>query len=357
MRWTNAKLESARLRRLFAIPRWIEPLGGAIGIAIFAALVYFGFAGNQDPGRNVVPTFVYVFFWTMIPLLSAVLGDVFRPFNPWRAVGLGSSWLRARVAPGRKLLSSLMLVYLAFQLVGMAMFGPRRWLERGDAFGVYFEFFSRIAPLTVVKRALHARVPLSGLTDITSIAGTVVFICTMIGITVFDGLERGGIWQSIAGKDPSTLVMTLGLSASVGIVVGFYRLGVLGMGGSHIEKSPRELSFLFAPSLVPIALGYLIAHYFSFIIFVGQALPHVIAHPMGNSGAPPVDYFLSGKAIWWVQVSALLIGHIMGLIVAHDKAQAVWGRARAASQSQTWMLVVMVGFTTLGLWLLSQSNQ
>lgn len=392
--WTNAKLETARLRRLFAIPRWIEPLCGAIGIAIFEALVYFGFAGNQDPGRNVVPTFVYVFFWTMIPLLSAVLGDVFRPFNPWRAVGLGSSWLRARVAPGRhhaparfaypeklglwpallglfafgwlelvagedgrepKLLATLMLVYLAFQLVGMAMFGPRRWLERGDAFGVYFEFFSRIAPLTVVKRALHARVPLSGLTDITSIAGTVVFICTMIGITVFDGLERGGIWQSIAGKDPSTLVMTLGLIASVGIVVGFYRLGVLGMEGSHIEKSPRELSFLFAPSLVPIALGYLIAHYFSFIIFVGQALPHVIAHPMGNSGAPPVDYFLSGKAIWWVQVSALLIGHIMGLIVAHDKAQAVWGRARAASQSQTWMLVVMVGFTCLGLWLLSQT--
>ena len=106
---------------------------------------------------------------------------------------------------------------------------------------------------------------------------------------------------------------------------------------------------------MPIALGYLIAHYFSFIIFVGQALPHVIAHPMGNSGAPPVDYFLSGKAIWWVQVSALLIGHIMGLIVAHDKAQAVWGRARAASQSQTWMLVVMVGFTCLGLWLLSQT--
>jgi hypothetical protein len=76
---------------------------------------------------------------------------------------------------------------------------------------------------------------------------------------------------------------------------------------------------------------------------------------MGNSGPPPVDYFVSGKVIWWVQVFALLAGHVAGLVVAHDKAIAVWGKARAAAQSQTWMLVVMVGFTCLGLWLLSQS--
>lgn len=392
--WTDAKLETAGSRRLFSIPRLIEPICGVVGLAIFVALVYFGFAGNQDANQNVVPTFVYVFFWTMLPLLSAVLGDIFRPFNPWRAVGLAVVWLRARRAParhhaparfaypdalgrwpamvaifafgwlelvsgedGRKpnVLAALMLVYFAFQLAGMATFGARRWLDRADGFGVYFEFFSRISPLTVEKRELRARVPLSGLTDIAPLAATVTFVCTMIGITVFDGLERSGVWQSIAGRNPGELVMTLGLIASVGIVAGFYRLGVLGMEGSHIEKSPRELSMMFAPSLVPIALGYLIAHYFSFMIFVGQALPHVIAHPMGNSGPPNVDYFVSGKVIWWVQVAALLAGHVAGLIVAHDKAQAVWGKARAAAQSQTWMLVVMVGFTCLGLWLLSQS--
>lgn len=392
--WTEPRLETARSRALFAIPRFIEPLCGAVGIAVFAALVYFGFAGNQDADQNVVPTFVYVFFWTMLPLISAVFGDVFRPFSPWRAVGLGAAWLRARGnasrghAParfaypdalgrwpavvaiflfgclelvsgenGRKpdVLAALMLFYFGFQLAGMGLFGARRWLERADGFGVYFEFFSRISPLAVEDRKLRARIPLSGLTDIAPLAATVAFVATMIGITVFDGLERSGVWQSIAGKDPGTPVMALGLLASVGLVAGFYRLGVLGMEGSHIDKSPRELSMMFAPSLVPIALGYLIAHYFSFMIFVGQALPHVIAHPMGNSGAPSIDYFVSGKVIWWVQVIALLLGHVAGLIVAHDKATAVWGKARAAAQSQTWMLVVMVGFTCLGLWLLSQS--
>lgn len=392
--WTDAKLETARVRELFSIPKIVEPLCGVVGVAIFAALVYFGFAGNQDADQNVVPTFVYVFFWTMLPLLSAVVGDLFRPFNPWRAVGLGAAWLRSRREPehnhaparfaypeklgrwpamlglfafgwlelvsgedGRKpsLMMTLAIAYAIFQLIGMSLFGARRWLDRADSFGVYFEFFARISPVTVQQRKFGVRVPLAGLTDITPLAGTVIFVSTMIGITVFDGLERGGVWQMIAGKDPSHFVATLGLAAAVGIVAGFYRLGVAGMEGSHIDKSPRELSMMFAPSLIPIALGYLIAHYFSFMIFVGQALPHVIAHPMGNSGPPSVDYFVSGKVIWWVQVAALLTGHVAGLIVAHDKATAVWGKARAAAQSQTWMLVVMVGFTCLGLWLLSQS--
>lgn len=392
--WTEPKLEMARLRELCRVPRLLEPVCGALGIAIFIALVYFGFAGNQDPDQNVLPTFVYVFFWTMLPLISAIFGNVFKPFNPWRAIGRAVAWLRARRTPGHRhapprfaypdrlgrwpaviglvafgwlelvagdqgrdpsTLATLALAYAAFQFLGMSLFGAERWGQRGDAFALYFDFFGRISPLTIDNGKLCARLPLSGLTDIAPMVGTVAFVSTTIGITVFDGAERGGLWQSIAGDDPSKLVATLGLIACVALVAGFYRLGVAGMKSSHIEKSPRELSLMFAPSLVPIALGYLLAHYFSFMLFVGQALPHVIAHPMGNSGPPPVDYFVSGKVIWWVQVLALLAGHIAGLIVAHDKATAVWGKARAAAQSQMWMLVVMVGFTCLGLWLLSQS--
>jgi hypothetical protein len=393
--WTEPKLETARVHKLFKLPRLLDPLCGAIGVAIFVALVYFGFAGEQDAKLNVLPAFVYILFWTMIPLASALLGDIFRPFNPWRAIGRLGHWVRGRLAggshtaaprfaypealgrwpaliglvlfgwlelvagePGTRpaVLATLALAYCAVQLVGMSLFGAERWLERGDSFGTYFGFFSRISPVVAEKGRLGLRVPLSGLTEIAPLAGTVTFICAMIGITVYDGIARGGIWQSIAGNDPSRLVATLGLALAILIVVGFFRLGVLGMEGSHIDKSPRELSMMFAPSLVPIALGYLIAHYFSFMIFDGQALPHVIAHPMGTAGAPTIDYFMSSKVIWWIQVAALVAGHVAGLVVAHDRAIAVWGRARAAAQSQTWMLVVMVGFTSLGLWLLSQSG-
>lgn len=393
--WNEPKLETAEARRLFSVPSLIEPLCGLLGLLAFALAVYFGFVGEQDLATNLLPTLIFVFFWTMLPMASALLGDVFRPFNPWRFVGLTAHRLRARLGHGEQnaaprfaypeilgrwpavvgllafgwielvsgndgkkpaLLASLALAYFVFQLIGMSLFGARRWLDRGDAFGVYFEFFSRISPLTVREGKFSLRMPLSGLTDITPAAGTVAFVATMIGITVYDGVERGGVWQSIAGADPSTLVKTLGLICAVLLVAGFYRLGVLGMEGAHIGKSTKELSQMFAPSLIPIALGYLVAHYFSFMVFTGQALPHVIAHPMGDSGEASIDYFISSRAIWWIQVAALLSGHVAGLVVAHDKATAVWGKARAAAQSQTWMLVVMVGFTSLGLWLLSQSG-
>jgi hypothetical protein len=393
--WNEPKLETAEPKRLFGIPSLIEPLCGLIGLLVFSALVWFGFAGEQDIATNILPTVLFVFFWTMLPMASALFGDIFRPFNPWRFVGLTVHRLRVKLGHGEQnaaprfvypgslgrwpamigllafgwielvsgndgkkpeLLATLALAYFAFQLLGMSLFGARRWLDRGDAFGVYFEFFSRISPLTVRGGKLCWRTPLSGLTDITPAAGTVAFVATMIGITVYDGVERGGIWQSIAGSDPSTLVKTLGLIGAVLLVAGFYRLGVLGMEGAHIGKTPKELSEMFAPSLIPIALGYLIAHYFSFMVFTGQALAHVIAHPMGDAGEATIDYFMSNKTIWWIQVVALLAGHVAGLVVAHDKATAVWGKARAAAQSQTWMLVVMVGFTSLGLWLLSQSG-
>jgi len=137
------------------------------------------------------------------------------------------------------------------------------------------------------------------------------------------------------------------------------------MVSSHIDKTPKELSRLFAPSLVPIMLGYVVAHYFSFIMFQGQALWWMISDPLGNGGhnffgtaGGTIHYkWLPTATIWYFQVAALLLGHVAGLAVAHDKALAVWGKARAAVQSQIWMLVVMVGFTCLGLWLLSQANQ
>lgn len=390
--WQQPKLETATPRERFRIPAALEPVCGVVGVALFAALVYFGFAGEQDADQNVVPTFFWVLVWTVIPLLSAIFGDIFRPFNPWRAVGRGFAWLRAKrvhhSTPARfaypeglgrwpaaalllfvgwlelvagetgrdpSVMATVALAYALIQLVGMSLFSTERWLERGDGLGVYFNFFARMAPLTVQNGRLATRMPLSGLTDIPQLACTVAFVATMIGITVFDGAERGGLWAAVAGDDPTQFVASLGLIGGVLIVAGFYLLGVEGMKSSHIEKPAGELARIFAPSLVPIALGYVVAHYFSFVIFTGQALPHVIAHPLGDAGPPSVDYFVSGKVIWWVQVAALIAGHVAGLVVAHDKALAVWGKARAAAQSQMWMLVVMVGFTSLGLWLLSQS--
>ena len=383
-----------------SVPLLVDAICGVLGVALFGFLVYAGTAGTQEEGDNLLPSFVYVFVWVGLPIVSAIFGDVFRPFNPWRAIARVVGWAHQRFArrvgvaqfnypdavgrapavllllafgyfelispdgrdPG--LLARLMVVYMAIQLAGSALFGTKTWLERGDAFGLYLNFFSRISPLTVQGRQLSWRLPLSGLTDIAPIAGTVAFVCAAIGITAFDGLSVGPLWESIAGSEPSALVSTFGMLAMVVLIFAFYRLGVEGMRSSHIEMSPRELGMTFAPSLVPIALGYVVAHYFSFLVFQGQALWSLASDPLGDgsnwfgTAGATVDYgALSNTAIWWVQVIALILGHVGGLAVAHDRALAVWGKARAAVQSQMWMLIVMVGFTSLGLWLLSQANQ
>lgn len=411
--WQNPVLETNVPKERFTIPKFVEVASGAVGVAIMFALVYAGYKGSQIESQNILPTFIYVFFWTLLPILCAIFGDVFRAFNPWRAIGRAAGWGANRLA-GEQLpapfeypaklgrtpavfllfcfgflelvmpngrhpdvLATAIIGYAFIQFVGMTLFGVDRWLERGDAFNVYFNVFSRISPFTVKDRKFATRLPLSGLTDFTWLPATVLFFCVSIGITAFDGASEGSLWQGLAksmqsvfadiGLAPQAslqLSFTIGLLLAIGIVFGFYRLGIEGMVGSHIDMSAKELSRTFAPSLVPIMLGYILAHYFSFIMFQGQALFAFASDPLGNgsnffgTADRAINYrFLSTNTIWYFQVLVLVIGHVAGLAVAHDKALAVWGKARAAVQSQLWMLAVMIGFTCLGLWLLSQANQ
>lgn len=411
--WQTPKLETAVARARFRLPAVLGVVAGLLGVLLFVILVYAGLAGTQVETLNLLPSFVYVFVWSALPLVCALFGDVFRAFNPWAAAGRFAGWVQRRVLRRRpeaffeypervgrwpavlfllafaylelispsgrdpSVLAWLMICYSTVQLTGMALFGIDRWLERGDAFGVYFSFFARIAPLTVVDGRVATRLPLSGLTDVTWIRGTVFFICAGIGITAFDGASEGPVWESLAGPVESVvsaigvsgaatdrLTELLGLLGCVLLVAGFYRLGVQGMvSGSHVDMTARELSRIFAPSLVPIMLAYVVAHYLSFVLFQGQALFALASDPLGDgsdlfgTAGAGVDYgWLSSGQIWIAQALTLIAGHAAALAVAHDKALAVWGKARDAWRSQLWMLVVMVGFTNLGLWLLSQAN-
>jgi len=116
----------------------------------------------------------------------------------------------------------------------------------------------------------------------------------------------------------------------------------------------------FAHTLIPIAFAYALAHYFSLLLYQGQAMGYLISDPLGDgsnifgTAGHGIDYsVISGRGIWYVQVGALVCGHVAGLMLAHDRALATYPEPREATRSQYWMLVVMVGFTSLGLWLLS----
>jgi hypothetical protein len=162
------------------------------------------------------------------------------------------------------------------------------------------------------------------------------------------------------GATPATeIVYGVGLLVCVGIVAGIYRAGVAGMSSLDARRG-SDLAARFAHSLLPIALAYVIAHYFSLLVYQGQATLALASDPLGDganlfgTASWGIDYgVITPAAIWYVQVAALVAGHVSGLVLAHDRALVLWPGARAAVQSQYWMLTVMVAYTSLGLWILS----
>jgi hypothetical protein len=137
---------------------------------------------------------------------------------------------------------------------------------------------------------------------------------------------------------------------------------VLGMPRHQLRLSHLQLGRRFAHTLIPIAAAYLVAHYFSALAYNGQDLVRLASDPLGDGpdifggAAKGIDYsVVSATAIWYVQVGALVLGHVAALVLAHDRALVVYGTPRAATRSQIVMLVVMVLFTVLGLWLLSEA--
>jgi hypothetical protein len=129
-------------------------------------------------------------------------------------------------------------------------------------------------------------------------------------------------------------------------------------------RSPVAIARSFVHTLVPIAAVYVLAHYFSLLAYNGQAMGYLASDPLGKgwdlfgTADNAIDYSVIGAtAIWYVQVGTLVAGHVCGLVLAHDRALALYGKARTATTSQYWMLAVMVAFTTFGLFLLSQANQ
>lgn len=413
--WPKPRLERLEEKRLWRYPRVLDPICGAIGVALFASVIYAGMAGEQIATANVLPTWIYVIFWVGLAFASLLFGDVFRAFNPWRAIARGSTWVARLARGGRpvaarwrypawlgrwpavagilgfawlelvyinkdepRFLAWLSLGYAAVQLIGMGLFGVEAWTERGDAFSVYFGLFARLAPLRWADGWLYRRLPFVGATELEVLPGTVALLCVMIGSTSFDGFSVGTVWvgptglyselQSVftsigvTGGAATELTATVGLLAMIAIIFGLYRLGVAGMkslGGNH---TTRELSYRFVHTLVPIALAYVIAHYFSLLAYQGQAIGYLVSDPLGNgsnllgTGSWTINYnAVAANAIWYVQVGALLVGHVAGLTLAHDKALTVYTRPRNAMRSQYWMLVVMVSFTSLGLWILSST--
>jgi hypothetical protein len=385
----------------------LRVVGGLVSAGLLLLVFLTALLGEPSSAENLSPTFVLVLFWFGLVPLQVVFGNIWRVLNPWLAVAdavawlwgaLGRTWQPPLTYPRRLGVwpaAVALLAFAAYELVyvepanpralalavalysyvtwlGMAAFGRRAWDEHGNGFTAYFGLFARIAPFGERDGRLVVRLPLSGLGGADSRPGLLALIAVMLGSVAYDSLSRLTFWQNWSADlqrpyildDPDTAELIdmglgiAGLLACVALVALAYVAAV--EVAERLTRSDRPLRPEFLLSLVPIALVYVVAHYFTLLLIQGQYAIPLASDPFGYGWdlfgtfdyAPNIAP-LAPNTVWYIQVGALVAGHVAGLAVAHDRAVAILPQ-RDALRSQYAMLALMILYTVGGMWLLSQ---
>ncbi|MGH2723381.1 MAG: fenitrothion hydrolase [Actinomycetota bacterium] len=395
--WKEPRLEGQATGRPF--PGWAQRLlrgpvqdgvVRTVSVAAFLVTLVAAAGGTTSPTGNLAPVLVYVWVWVGLAFAHALFGNWWATLSPWdtiaRFLKVGERpWRPYPLAWGKwpaalllggfvwmelvypfgdspRALAAAIVAYSAITLAGMAVFGRDAWNRGGEAFAVYFGLLSRLAPVTRLPDGRVARRPLlGGLPSLRPQPGLVPFVMVLIGSTGFDGLTGTALWTSLTGSlgpVAGTVAGTAGLVGVILLVSLAYTVAM--MGASAVAGTPwHPLSVRFVHSLVPIAFAYVAAHYFSLLVLEGQLGISALSDPLGRgwdvfgtAGLTVNLALLSAAAIWYVQVAAIVAGHVAGVVLAHDKAVAAF-RRDLSTRSQYALLAIMVMFTVGGLVILS----
>jgi hypothetical protein len=406
--WPKPRLEGGSAERVLsgADSPILRALAGAarlVGLIGFLAVLVAAALGQDDPAENLSPVAVYVVFWVGMTFVSGLVGDVWRVLSPfdtialiWERVGnrnrhmeqedgevqlpeddspnLGYwpaaaglavfAWVEL-VFPDRAKPSVLFFLIALYTLVmvSCAARWGRDWLRRGEAFAAFFGLISHVAPLYRDDDGrLRLRPPFAGLATLEHRRGLEAVVLVALGSTTYDGITRSQSWLDLTGDMSAGTTVVMGsvvLAWAVGLVsviyVGAMRIAARLVGN---RLTHEELGAAFVHSLVPIALAYAVAHYFSLLALEGQAAIALVSDPLGRgwdlfgSASRPIDYgIVTALTVAYVQAAAIVIGHVAGVVVAHDRALVLFER-RLATRSQYPLLGAMVLFTVGGLLLL-----
>ena len=397
--WPEPRLEGRRPRRVRTawlvwltsnhIVKWVVRTAGLVAFVV-TTLAAFRPAGTN---QTIAPVMVFVWFWVGLAVLQAVFGDIWATLSPWdtlgrllqldppsyrppfaypKAVGrwpaavllFGFVWfeLTAPFPDEPRALGIAIATYTAITIGGMAAFGRSAWVRNGEAFAVYFGLLARMSPIARDDEgALAVRPVLSGLTQVEPRPGLLPVIVVALGSTTFDGLSRTSRWldatASLTGGQ-RVAAATVGLLATI-LAVALAYSAAMAAAAAAAEALSHPLAVRFAHTLVPIAFAYVVAHYFSLLLIEGQIGLNRLSDPLGlgwdlfGTASWQVDLTaVSATTIWYIQVAAIVLGHVAGVILAHDRAIALFDR-RAAIRTQYALLAVMVLFTATGLLILS----
>ncbi len=371
--WTEARLAAAGplddTVEAHAVPagsRW-RLAGQLVGLALLVLTFVASTVGPDSAAANISPVTVFVMWWVGLPLLCLVLGDVMRAVNPFQplvaaldrvtgradaepARGTAPSWTAAAFLwgfswvylayhrPGSpRAVAVLLAVYTAAAVAGGLRWG-RTWLATGEGFG---GLSAAVARLT--HRKGGTRPP-----------GLLAIAVVWLGATAFDGVASTELWIDLLGTSTGwerTLLNTVGL-VWLTAVAGAVALVVLRLGeddGPDVDDGSRRgasLVSLLGVALVPLATGWFVAHDLTLLLFEGQNWLALASDPLSEGWDlfgtidNTIDFDIV-QAGWvrWMQLAALLAGHVGAVVLAHDGAIARLGRRRG--MRVTWTVAVM----------------
>lgn len=382
---------------LFSVPRAVPVALRVLGVVMLVSGVVAGFVGPQETTANLAPEFMWVILLLGVAYMNAIVGGVWSFLNPFEWIArlvLGSSyrplyrypqWLGVYPAviayaylltlellsfglgAVPSVVALVLCAYLFISVAGSALFGADAWFTQADFLNMFFGVFARSAP---VQLSTSGEVSYTGLSRSVELMprrlGEVLFILLMLSSTAYDGLKETQVWQ--AAFFPLKVVVAnyaffehILLYFSPFIFAAFYVIAIYAM--RLLTRSAHRLEYLlrrFAFSLAPIAVAYGFAHYFTLLLNGVQHVYALLSDPFGRgwdvfgTAAYQVHIgLMSARTVWEIQLSVIIIGHIVATYIAHRIAEREFEGKRALLLGQLPMLGLMVAYTVFGLWILS----
>ena len=367
-------------------------------------LIIVGFYGSHDPLVNPLPLFVWTVWWVGFVTLSALIGNFWHWLNPWSGLYelvVGSSnykpplklpdtlgswpaiiifiafaiFMLASISPeDPEELAYFVSLYLVLTFVGMVLFGKNEWSARAECFTMIIRYFSALSTIGIQGNKVKIGLPgwkLQTQQNQTTTAG--LFVLIVFAISSFDGLNETFWWLDFLDINPLEFPgrsaifweTTAGILITPVILISIF-CGCVYCGLAMIGETVRfkEAFFMLAIAIVPIAVGYHLAHYLSsFLVNIQYSLaaatdPWTTGADFLNLGTFYVttgffNTLESSRTIFLTQTTAVVLGHILSIIVAHAAAHSLFKNNKLATISQIPLAAFMIAYTLFGLWLLA----
>ena len=407
-----------------------------LSVTLFLLVILSGLLGQQAPSINFAPTFVWIIWWVGLSFFTAFIGNIWALVNPWKILFEWAEGLARRLGVAEKgfdlgapylagwgvwpalvlyacfvwvendfegsatpmYIALLAILYSTFTWSSMVLFGKETWLQRGEAFSVYFSILAKFAPTEVrvtgpkacqdcdvcqsaeqasergcvncyecfaqaapEDRRLNLRPPAVGLSLAERVTpDRLVFVVFLLASVTYDSLLGTPPWVEV--QRLTSMPQILGFIGVplffLAVYLGFVKLSQL-LSEGYVAFGQLAAAYVY--SLVPIAIAYLVAHYYTLLLIQGQAIVALLSDPFGwgwnlfGTADYKIDPGLIGAdSVWYSQVAIIVAGHVVAVYLAHVASLRLVQNPRLQNRIQYPMLALMILYTVFSLWILSQ---